>query len=184
MKVDEVATKPRMVPSPLVPLIDWLHANAIFGWLSIGATLLEGSSDAQQQLAAYPGELTRNPASDGKPRSLATPWGLTKQHGWLLVWMTRPQAINREEVVSRAHSYMVAKKHQLGYLRGASFVYDEPSGELIWASYNSGQTEVEPEALAELVASLRPLGDMDTRAQATQRRRAAEQAAKPKRRRR
>ena len=73
---------------------------------------------------------------------------------------------------------MVAKKHQLGYLRGASFVYDEPTGSIIGASYDSGQTEVPPEILAELVASLRPLGDMDTQAQMTQRRRAAERAAR------
>lgn len=179
-----VAPKPRMVPSPLAPLIDWLRDNEIFGWLSIGATLLEGSSDAQEQLAAYPGDLTSNPAPNGQPRSIATPWGLTKEAGWLLVWMTRPDAMDGEKVVQRAHAYMVAKKHQLGYLRGASFVYDEPSGSIIGASYDSGQTEVPPEVLAELVASLRPLGDMDTQAQMTQRRRAAERAARAKKRRR
>lgn len=179
-----VAPKPRMVPSPLTPLIDWLRDNDIFGWLSIGATLLEGSSDAQQQLAAYPGDLTSHPAPNGQPRSIATPWGLTKEDGWVLVWMTRPEAMDGENVVRRAHSYMVAKKHQLGYLRGASFVYDEPSGSIIGASYDSGQTEVPPEILAELVASLRPLSDMDTRAQMTQRRRAAKRAAKQRKNRR
>jgi hypothetical protein len=184
IEVDDVAPKPRMVSSPLAPLVDWLHENEIFGWLSIGATLLEGSSDAQQQLAAYPGDLASNPASNGKPRSIATPWGLTKRDGWLLVWMTRPEAMDGERVVHRAHAYMVAKKHQLGYRRGASFVYDELSGEFIGASYDSGQTEVEPEILAEMVASLRPVGDMDTRAQMTQRRRADERAAKRKKNRR
>lgn len=178
--VDEVAPKPHMVPSPLAPLIDWLHENKVFGWLSIGATLLDGSSDAQQQLAAYPVELASNPSPSGKPRSVATPWGLTKQDGWLLVWMTRPEEMDGDNVVSQAHAYMVAKKHQLGYRRGASFVFDEPSGSIIGASYDSGQTEVAPEILAELIASLRPLGDMDTTAQITQRRRAAERAAKRK----
>lgn len=183
-EVNGIAPKPRMVSSPLVPLIDWLRENEVFGWLSIGATLLEGSSDAQRQLAAYPVELTSNPASNGKPRSIATPWGLTKQDGWLLVWMTRPEAMDGKKVVQHAHAYMVAKKHQLGYWRGASFVYDEPSGELIGASYESGQTDVEPGILAELVASLRPAGDMDTRAQMTQRRRAALRAEKRKKSRR
>lgn len=178
-----VAPKPRMVPSPLASLVDWLRDNEIFGWLSIGATLLAGSSAAQAQLAAYPGDLTSHPAPNGQPRSIATPWGLTKQDGWLLVWMTRPDAMDGEQVVQRAHAYMVAKKHQLGYLRGASFVYDEPSGSIIGASYDSGQTEVPSEILAELVASLRPLGDMDTQAQVTQRRWAAERAAKQKKRR-
>lgn len=167
-KVDEVAPKPRMVASPLAPLIDWLYDNGIFGWLSIGATLLEGSSQAQRQLAAFPVKLTSNPDPNGKPRSLAIPWGLSKQDSWLLVWMTRPEAMDGEEVVQRAHLYMVAKKHQLGFRRGASFVYDESTGELFGASY-SGQTEVEPEIFAELVASLRPLDDMDSPAQVTQR---------------
>lgn len=184
MKVEDFPPKPRMVSSPLAPLIDWLHDNGIFGWLSIGSTLLEGSSDAQQKLAAYPVELTSNPASNGKPRSIATPWGLTKHDGWLLVWMTRPESMDGEKVVHRAHAYMVAKKHQLGFRRGASFVFDEPTGEIFAASYDSGQAEVDPDILAELIASLRPLGDMDTQAQMTQRRRAAERAAKRKKNRR
>ncbi|MCG2803620.1 MAG: hypothetical protein L6311_16230, partial [Cellulomonas sp.] len=176
------APKPRMVRSPLVQLIDWLHDNGVFGWLSIGATLLGASSDAQRKLAAYPVELTRNPAPNGKPRSVAVPWGLSKKDGWLLVWMTRPEAMDGERVVKSAHAYMVAKKHQLDFRRGASFVYDEPTGELYGASYDSGQTEVDPETLAELVASLRAPGDMDTRAQMTQRRRAGERAAERRKR--
>ena len=180
MPVDEVAPKPRMVPSPLAPLIDWLHDNGVFGWLSIGATLLEGSSDAQRRLAAYPVDLTSNPAPNGKPRSIATPLGLNQQDGWLLVWMTRPEAMDGEKVVRRAHAYMVAKKHQLEFRRGASFVYDEPTGEIFGASYDSGQTAVDP----EILASLRPLGDMDTQAQMTQRRLGAQRAAKRKKNRR
>lgn len=183
MRVDEVAPKPRMVPSPLAPLVDWLRENAIFGWLSIGATLLEGTSDVQQQLAAYPVELTSNPDPNGKPRSIATPWGLTKQDAWLLVWMTRPAAMDGEKVVRQAHAYMVAKKHQFGFRRGASFAYDEPTGELVGGAYDSGQTEIDPQILAELVGSLRPVGDMDTRAQMTQRRRAKARLANRKRRR-
>lgn len=173
-----------MIPSPLAPLIDWLQANAIFGWLSIGASLLDGSSEAQRQLARYPIDLINNPDPDGKPRSIGLPWGLTKEDGWLLVWMTRPAAMDVAQVVRRAHAYMLAKKHQLGYRRGASFVYDEPSGQPIGASYDSGQTEVEPEVLAEVVASLRPPGSIETPAQMTQRRRAERRAAKRKKRRR
>ncbi len=81
VQVDDVAPKPRMTASPLTPLIDWLHENGIFGWMSIGATLLEGSSDAQRRLAAQPAELTRSPNPNGKPRSIATPWGLNQGLG-------------------------------------------------------------------------------------------------------
>jgi len=180
VQVDTVAPKPRMVASPLTPLIDWLTENEIFGWMSIGATLLEGSSDAQRQLAAYPFELIRSPAPNGKPRSIAIPWGRNTRDAWLLVWMTRPEAMDVQEVAQHAHAYMLAKKHQFGFGRGAAFVYDEPSGELIGASYDSGQTEVAPEILAEMVALLRPLGDMETRAQMTRSRRAADRVAKRK----
>lgn len=171
LEVANVAPKPRMVSSPLAPLIDWLHDNGVFGWLSIGATLLEGSSAAQRRLSAYPVELTSNPAPNGKPRSVALPWGLSRFDGWLFVWMTRPEAMDGERVMRHAHAYMVAKKHQLGFRRGASFVYDEPTGEIYGASYDSGQTSVDPEVLAEVVASLRPPEEMATQAQMTQRRR-------------
>lgn len=177
----DAAPKPHMASSPLNPLIDWLRDNDIFGWLSIGATLLEGSSDAQQRLAAYPDYLLSNPARNGQPRSIAVPWGLTKESGWLLVWMTRPGSKDSEWVLNQAHAYLVAKKEQLGYRRGASFVFDERSGSIIGASYDSGQTVVRPEVLSELVALLRPLGDMDSQAHLTQRRRATQRAAKRKR---
>lgn len=180
MKVDAVRPKPHMVPSPLAPLIDLLHQQKIFGWLSIGAALLAGSSAMQRKLAAYPTELTSHPSPNGTPRSLAIPWGLNKQDGWLLVWMTRPMAMDGDEVIHRAHAYMVVKKHQAGLRRGVSFVYDEPTGQFIGASYDSGQTDIDPELLSQAVDSLRPLAEMDTQAQITQRRRAAERAAKSK----
>lgn len=177
-KVDAVAPKPSMVPSPLAPLIDSLHENGIFGWLSIGATLLEGSSDAQRILAEHPATLTSNPSPNGQPRSLAVPWGLNKQDGWLLVWMTRPVEMDSERVLGHAHAYMVVKKQQLGFRRGVAFVYDEPTGQFIGASYDSGQSDPDPELLAKAVASMRPLGEAQTQAQLTQRRRAAERSAK------
>ncbi|MCL2483349.1 MAG: hypothetical protein FWF43_08060 [Propionibacteriaceae bacterium] len=171
VKAMVAAPKPRMAPSPLFPLIDWLHDNVAFGWLSIGATLLEGSSVAQRRLAAYPVELTNNPSQIGQPRSVAVPWGLSKQSGWLLVWMIRPETMDGEKVVERAHAYMIVKKSQLGFQRGAAFVYDEPTGEIYAASYDSGQAKPDPGILNELVTSLRSPSDVDTQAQITQRHR-------------
>ncbi|PFG36296.1 hypothetical protein ATL41_1013 [Flavimobilis soli] len=179
-EVDAVAPKPSMVSSPLAPVIDTLREYGIFGWLSIGATLLEGSSDAQRVLAEHPATLTRTPSPDGRPRSLAVPWGHNKQDGWLLVWMTRPVEMDSERILRHAHAYMVAKKHQLGLRRGVTFVYDEPTGQFIGASYDSGQAAPNPELIAKAAASLRPLGEMQTRAQLTQLRRAAERSAKAK----
>ncbi|MCM0639320.1 hypothetical protein [Cellulomonas wangsupingiae] len=173
-----IAPKPRMTPSPLTPLIDTLCRRDIFGWLSIGATLLEGSSDMQRRMAGNARQLISNPAPNGKPRSLAIPWGLNKQDGWLLVWMTRPAALDGERVLRHAFAYMLAKKHQLGFRRGVAFVYDEPTGELIDALYDSGQAAPDSDILATAVDGLRPLGEAETQAQSTQRRRAAERAEK------
>ena len=78
---------------------------------------------------------------------------------------------------------MVAKKHQLGLGRGASFVYDEPTGKVVGASYDSGQTDIDPDVLAELVASLRPVHDMETQAQLTRARHASRPSSKKKRKR-
>ena len=181
VSVHAVAPKPRMTASPFAPLIDALRERGVFGWLSIGATLLEGSSDAQRRLAARAVQLTTSPAAGGRPRSLAVPWGTTKQDGWLLVWMTRPVAMDVEDVVGHSQLYMVAKRQQLGLRRGAAFVYDEPTGELIDASYDSGQTDVDPKILAEAIDGLRAPGEGETEAQATQRRRAEERAAENKR---
>lgn len=158
----EVA-KPSMVPSPLAPLIDRLQVQGMFGWLSVGATLLEGSTKVQHQLAKYPAQLISAPAAGGKPSSMAVPWGHSKRDGWLLVWMTRPSGMDHARVIRHAHAYMAAKRHQLDLRRGAAFVYDEETGELIGASYDSGQAEFEPGVLEELLGSLRPPEDMDRR---------------------
>lgn len=176
-----VAPKPRMTASPFAPLIDALRQNEIFGWLSIGATLLEGSSDAQRRLVGRAAQLTDSPAPSGKPRTLAVPWGTTKQDGWLLVWMTRPAAMDVDDVVRESQLYMVAKRCQLGLRRGAAFVYDEATGEFLNASYDSGQTDLDHKILVEAIDALRPPGEAETEAQITQRRRAEKRAADTKR---
>lgn len=177
-RVPAAAPKPRMTASPFAPLIDTLREKGVFGWLSIGATLLEGSSDAQQRMAARAAQLTDSPAPDGTPRSLAVPWGTTKLDGWLLVWMTRPVAMDAKDVVGNARLYMVAKRQQLGLRRGAAFVYDEPTGQFLDAAYDSGQADIDPNVLADAIDALRPPGKAETEAQATQRRRAEERDAK------
>lgn len=180
VRAREVAPKPRMAASPFAPLIDALRRNGVFGWLSIGATLLEGSSDAQRRLAASAAQLTDSPAPGGRPRTLAVPLGATKQDGWLLVWMTRPAQMDLEDVVGQSLLYMVAKRHQLGLRRGVAFVYDEPTGQFLDATYDSGQADFDPKILEGVINSLRPPGKAETQAQATQRRLAEERAGEKK----
>ncbi|WP_420037755.1 preprotein translocase subunit SecA [Streptomyces sp. cg28] len=66
-----LASKPAMVPSPLAPLVDELQSRNVTGWLSIGATLLSGATDAQRKFARYGDELLNNPSPKG--RSLTVP---------------------------------------------------------------------------------------------------------------
>jgi hypothetical protein len=49
----DVAPKPTMVTSPVGELLDLLQSRRVFGWFSVGATLLDGSTKAQRQLAEH-----------------------------------------------------------------------------------------------------------------------------------
>lgn len=180
--VSQDVPKPCMTPSPIAPLIDKLQRDNDFAWLSIGAALLEGSADFQRVLAATPSKLTNNPSASGEPRSMFQALGNSKKDSWALVWMTRPPTMASGEVIKRARIYMVAKKHQIGLARGVSFVYDEPTGDLVDVFYDSGQTELDPDRVEELVAYFKAPDKWQTQAQLTQRRRAEARAAKRKKR--
>jgi hypothetical protein len=60
--------KPSMATSPLAAFIDELEARCVYGWLSIGATLLEGSTAAQPKMSRHAQELLNAPRSDGAGR--------------------------------------------------------------------------------------------------------------------
>ena len=63
---DPVPRKPSMVPSPLEWLIDAVQHRGDYAWLSIGATLLSGSTAFQEKLARIPGYLLDNPLDSGR----------------------------------------------------------------------------------------------------------------------
>lgn len=156
----EPAPKPAMVPSPIADLIDELQSRNVSGWLSIGATLLSGSTDAQLLFARYRDELLENPSPDGTGRTLAMPLtaSVDPAEGWLLVWATRPAGEDVAVTEKRLRAYLRAKKHQLSFPRGVVFLYDEPTRDFIGADYDGHVGSLDAEHTAVL-GSLRPISD-------------------------
>jgi hypothetical protein len=149
--------KPAMVASPLGDLIDELQARQAFGWLSVGATLLEPATGMQHKMARHADELLNEPAVTGAGRSLAMPMTGTvnRADSWLLVWATR--AVGRDPVADEKlwRDYLRTKKHQLGIPRGVAFVYDEGTRDLAAVYYDGHIGELSAD-LSEKLASLRP----------------------------
>lgn len=158
------APKPQMVPSPLGELVDELEDRQVEGWLSIGATLLEGSTSAQHKLANDARKLLDNPSPTGKGRSLTVPLTTTvvREEGWLLVWATLPQGVDPGEEERRLREYLRAKKHQLELPRGVLFLYNEQSRGLADVFFDSHVGPLSPE-LAAKSAFLHPPNAMANR---------------------
>jgi hypothetical protein len=152
---DAVSRKPRMVPSPLEHLVDELHARGVYAWLSIGATLLEGSTEFQHKLAGVPRELLDNPFGDGRQRSVAIAFPGSGEDGWLLVWVTRPQGRDPDSFERDTKDYLRVKQHQLGFPRAVAFSFDETTRELIGVYFDDHVGELEPRLEARL-RSLEP----------------------------
>jgi hypothetical protein len=152
---DSVPRKPSMVPSPLGWLIDAVRDRGDYAWLSIGATLLSGSTEFQKKLARIPGELLDNPFGDGRQRSHTIPFPGSVEDGWLLVWVTRPPGRDSSAFEQDTRDYLRLKKHQLGLPRGVAFCFDETTRELIGVYFDDHVGELEP-GLAARSAFLKP----------------------------
>lgn len=177
-----LAPKPTMVASPLAGLLDDLQARGVYGWLSIGATLLEPATGTQRMMARYPPQLLDAPAPNGQGRSLTMPMTTTvnRAEAWLMVWRTRPRS--RKPAVDEQHwrDYLRAKRHQLGIPRGAVFVYDEVTRDLVDVYYDGNICEL-PAGLKPTLAALRPPSSVTRQLHPKEKR---PRKRKPKRRRR
>ena len=140
-----VAPKPALTGSPIVPLVKELQARRDYGWLSIGATLLSGSTKAQADLARQAHDLLANPDPGGRERSATIPIGSTRANAWLLIWITRPPDVPPQDAIALATSYLRAKKHQLGLTRGAAFIWDESGKALSTVLYDGEPPKADPE---------------------------------------
>jgi hypothetical protein len=159
---DPVARKPSMVPSPLEWLIDAVRDRGDYAWLSIGATLLSGSTEFQEKLARIPGELLDNPFGDGRERSITIPFASSVEDGWLLAWITRPPGRKPRLFEQDTRDYLRSKMHQLGLRRGVAFCFDETTRELVGVYFDDHVGELEP-SLAARLPSLKPPEDMTSR---------------------
>lgn len=128
--------KPVLTGSPMIPLAEELQERGFYGWLSVGATLLSGSTKAQADFSRIPKNLLARPRNDGRERTQAVPIGNSLSDAWLLVWMTRPGGRDVENVIQVGREYLRAKKYQLKINRGAVFLYDEATKELINVTYD------------------------------------------------
>lgn len=130
------AAKPTLTRSPMVALADELQRRQDWGWLSLGATLLSGSTKAQSDWARVPSKLIARSTGDGRERTLTVPVGSNLKEAWLLVWMTRPAGYALSSLLELAAEYLRAKKYQLKFSRGAVLVYDETTKSLIDVVYD------------------------------------------------
>jgi hypothetical protein len=159
-KASQDAHKPAMLCSPLGDLIDTLQHRGDYAWLSIGATLLAGSTAFQEKMARLPTDLLNNPSPGGRERSVAVPFGSSREEGWLLIWITRPPGRQPDKFQQDTQDYLRVKMHQLLLPRGAVFVYDETTKKLADVYFDDHKGELEPRLHARL-QSLRPLGHFD-----------------------
>ncbi|HML50523.1 MAG TPA: hypothetical protein PKD84_03810 [Propionicimonas sp.] len=142
--------KPAMAVSPLRALLEDLQTSRAFAWLSIGATLLSGSTATQERMARIPHDLLKNPFDDGRGRSMTMPIADARGDGWLLAWITRPPTTSLDEFAHEMSTYIQAKAHQLGLKRAAAFLYDEATSTLARTLYESHLGDPIPEVLAAL----------------------------------
>lgn len=165
------APKPRMFRSPAGQLVDELMGRGVFGALSLGATLLSGSTAFQEQIATQANVLLDNP-HPGRSRQVAVPvTQMTNANdGWLLVWSTHPTgSTDLATTIAKQEQYLRLKKHQLGLPRGALFLFDQRSRELVHISYDGHVGEL-PDELKPLLKRLRPPEAMQHRPPPTKKR--------------
>lgn len=161
---DQASPKPRMFNAPAGQLIDELLVRGTFGALSIGATLLGGSTAFQKQMATQANMLLDNP-HPGRSRQVAVPiTQVTDVTGaWLFIWATHPTgSVDLATTAREQERYLRLKKHQLGMPRGALFVYDQDTRSLVHVAYDGHLGEL-PDDLKPLLSRLRPPAAMQQR---------------------
>ncbi|GHF22647.1 preprotein translocase subunit SecA [Pseudolysinimonas yzui] len=153
------APKPTLSGSPMIGLADELQSRGFYAWLSLGATLLSGSTKVQAGWSRAPKQLLARSSRDGRERTLTVPIGNTLGDSWLLVWMSRPTQRDIGEITQLAHDYLKAKKYQLKFPRGAVLIYDEGTKELLDVAYDGTLPHPDPQ-MDRVIAKLLPVGAM------------------------
>lgn len=154
-----VAPKPKLTGSPMKSLVDEIQAAGYYGWLSLGATLLSGSTKAQSDWVRIPKRLFAKSRADGRQHSQTVPVGETIPESWVLTWMSEPKSGDLDDLTKLARSYIRAKKYQLGFPRAAALLFDAGPGALASVVYD-GSALTPDEALDRDVERLFPVEAM------------------------
>lgn len=175
--------KPVITRSPMIPLVEMLQKLGFYGWLSLGATLLSGSTKTQADFSRIPKNLLAHPRDDGGERSYAVPIGNSLSDAWLLIWMTRPAGRDVQDVIQVGQEYLRAKKYQLKINRGAVFLYDEATKELMNVIYDGTLPTPDP-IMDRAIVGLVPVDKMSSPPQPKARRASRNTIKRKKRKRR
>jgi hypothetical protein len=151
-----VPPKPKLTGSPLTSLVDEIQAAGYYGWLSLGATLLSGSTKAQSDWSGIPKRLFAKSRRDGHQHSQTIPVGETLPESWVLTWMSQPKGGDLDELATHARRYIRAKKYQLGFPRAAALLFDAGPGTLATVLYD-GSPLTSDEATEKDVERLFPV---------------------------
>ncbi|WP_285035873.1 hypothetical protein [Plantibacter sp. ME-Dv--P-095] len=151
--------RPTRSESPMNQLVDEIQVRRFHAWLSIGATLLSGSTKAQRSWQQMPRDLFARTSGDGRQRTQAVPVGSTLSESWLLVWTTRPIQRDVDEIARTTRAYLRAKKYQMSLTRGVAFVFDEVSRALADVIYDGAPPTPNAE-LDRMVETLFPIQKM------------------------
>ncbi|BBZ06846.1 hypothetical protein MDOR_10150 [Mycolicibacterium doricum] len=153
---DVPARKPEIRNSPTIPLLRELQTRRDFGWCSIGATLLSGSTRTQQEWMNTPKDLIKRARFDGHGHSVTRPYGSNRADAWVQVWAVEDSSTPEfGAAIANLKDYIRAKKYQLRFPRAMALLFDSQSGQLHTALYD-GTPLVADEYLDGLVAKLFP----------------------------
>jgi hypothetical protein len=155
---EDPAPKPVLAGSPILPLVQELQRRGDYGWYSIGATLLSGSTRTQENFLATPHQLIEHFKVDGKGHHVARPYGSNRSDAWLLIWAAEDGSSDLAGAVKLLGDYVRAKKYQLQIIRGAVLLFDTQSAALSHVIYD-GSPLVADADLEKLVQKLRPVDD-------------------------
>jgi hypothetical protein len=156
--------QPKLNANPeLLQLVDTLAAQYAPGWLSIGTTLLEGSSKLQRQWAAQGPTLSKQTARDGREHTCTVVGGHRADMSFLLVWASLAPGRPRRDAKRHLRDYLAAKKHQMQAARGAVLMFDA-TGRFVSMLFNNTRPGHAPTLDAAVVRlGLRSIDDMTHR---------------------
>jgi hypothetical protein len=132
---------------------------------------VSGFTAFQEQIATQANVLLDHP-HPGRSRQVAVPVTqmTNADAGWLLVWSTHPTgSTDLARTISDQKRYLRLERHQLALPRGALFLFDQRSRDLVHLSYDGDVGEL-PDELKPLLRLLRPPEAMQHRPPPTKKR--------------